>query len=420
MSFKRRPIKSYGYRKRFLGTTAAERMDISDLELAIIVVAMIPLIESSIPEEFALQMLIPLLNGYIEVAYEPDYTLERPLPRKGLTVAGLVDSDIPHSFRFRDKEQLLTLMRVLQIPETVLLSNGSVLTGEEVFLFALRRMSYPSRYHDLLIEFGGEISVWSRAFNWFIEYIYTRYSNRVLNALERHIRFFPACAAAIRNKVIEKGCVHLTGNAGFRICGFIDNTLFSTCRPGGGPVRAGPNSPRHDSTIQEAFYTGWKHTHGVKIQTVTLPNGLIADVYGPVSIRHNDLYTLANSDLNERLMAMQANVYTDMYAMYGDSAYPNIDCIASRHEAPLSPTEQVENLAMSSARESIEWVNNDIKSKFAFVCFHKGLHLRGTTLIPKMIVVAALLTNCYKCFNGCNTAEYFGVRPPTIDEYFDL
>ena len=57
----------------------------------------------------------------------------------------------------------------------------------------------------------------------------------------------------------------------FRVFGFIDNTIFSTCRPGGGPRRDGH---RNDPNLKRAFYNGWKKNRGCKIQKVDLPNGI--------------------------------------------------------------------------------------------------------------------------------------------------
>jgi hypothetical protein len=69
-------------------------------------------------------------------------------------------------------------------------------------------------------------------------------------------------------KCSELGCQY----DDLRIFGFIDNTLNSTCRPGGGPACDGENAPRNDPDIQRAYYTGWKKMHGQKFQTVDLPN----------------------------------------------------------------------------------------------------------------------------------------------------
>ena len=58
------------------------------------------------------------------------------------------------------------------------------------------------------------------------------------------------------------------------IVGFIDNTIAPICRPGGGPADDGVNARRLDALIQRAFYTGWKKLHGLKLQTIDLPNGM--------------------------------------------------------------------------------------------------------------------------------------------------
>ena len=49
--------------------------------------------------------------------------------------------------------------------------------------------------------------------------------------------------------------------------GFIDGTVRSICRPG---------------ELQRVVYNGHKRVHALKFQSVTLPNGMIANIYGPV------------------------------------------------------------------------------------------------------------------------------------------
>lgn len=138
-------------------------------------------------------------------------------------------------------------------------------------------------------------------------------------------------------------------------------------------------------------------------------------------MRHNDIFTLGESRINPRLKTMQEGLFEILYSLYGDSAYPVYDCILSRHQGDdLDELLVLENQCMSSVRESIEWVNADIKSKFAFVSFHKGLKLRHSKLVTKMIVVTAILTNCYKCLNGCQTSTYFGMKAPSLEEYLSM
>jgi hypothetical protein len=76
---------------------------------------------------------------------------------------------------------------------------------------------------------------------------------------------------------------------------------------------------------------------------------------------------------------MQTGLFDRLFALYGDSAYPIMQCLLSRHElaagGALTPNQITENDCMSSVRESIEWVNADIKNKFAFTTYPKQFKL---------------------------------------------
>lgn len=155
---------------------------------------------------------------------------------------------------------------------------------------------------------------------------------------------------------------------------------------------------------------------GIKIQLCTLPNGMIGDFYGPVFCRHNDNYCLNGSELNKRITDIQNNKFNPIFKIYGDSAYHNDTAIKRRHESPLTPEQLRENNAYNSARQSIEHINNDIKSKFAFLDYSRGLKVRQMDF-AYIVFTALLLTNCYKCLNGCQTLETFQIMPPTLHDY---
>ena len=61
--------------------------------------------------------------------------------------------------------------------------------------------------------------------------------------------------------------VSLKGAALNNCFGFIDGTVRPICRPG-----------EH----QRMVYNGHKRIHALKFQSIALPNGLIANMYGPV------------------------------------------------------------------------------------------------------------------------------------------
>lgn len=67
----------------------------------------------------------------------------------------------------------------------------------------------------------------------------------------------------------------------------------------------GPSAERWDTEIQRSFYNGWKSIHGLKHQTLDVAYGMTMDIYGPTSLRRNDLRLLALSGINEKLHSLQ-------------------------------------------------------------------------------------------------------------------
>lgn len=72
----------------------------------------------------------------------------------------------------------------------------------------------------------------------------------------------------------------------YNIFGFVDDTIDQICIPYAGPAGDFIGAPRKAQymTAQRAVYTGYKKLHGIKMETVFLPNG-ISTIFGPVSAR---------------------------------------------------------------------------------------------------------------------------------------
>ena len=119
----------------------------------------------------------------------------------------------------------------------------------------------------------------------FNEHILENFSSLLTDNLQYWVDYFPDFAACISDKLAEKGNIHYPANS-FRLFGFHDDTVIGTCRPGGGPTNDGG---RHCNFIQMSFYNGWKKHHGIKFQSLELPNGMCGHIYGPKSFRHSDL-----------------------------------------------------------------------------------------------------------------------------------
>jgi hypothetical protein len=82
------------------------------------------------------------------------------------------------------------------------------------------------------------------------------------------------------------------------------------------------------------------------------PNGMILMIWGPVSIRRNDLHALSQSGVLAKWAAVMVPG-TAAYYLYGDSIYPWRTHLRSRHGAPAGPLHR-EDKAMSSCCQLIE------------------------------------------------------------------
>ena len=170
------------------------------------------------------------------------------------------EAECKAEFRF-DKKDLPVLAEALQIPPSFKLNQGSIVDGMEGLCMLLRRLAYPCRFGDMVSRFGSPVPVLSMATNHVIDFIYnthghriTRWNNLLLNspALEMYARLIHDKGAALQN------CF-----------GFVDGTVRPIARP-----------DQH----QRVMYNGHKRVHAIKFQSLVLPNGLIANLYGPVGM----------------------------------------------------------------------------------------------------------------------------------------
>lgn len=72
---------------------------------------------------------------------------------------------------------------------------------------------------------------------------------------------------------------------------------------------------------------------------------------------------------------------------------------------------------MSTVRTEVEWVFGDILEYFSFLDFKRNLKV-GLSAVGKMYIVCALLRNANSCTYGSTTTTFFGVDPPSLEQYF--
>ena len=140
-----------------------------------------------------------------------------------------------------------------------------------------------------------------------------------------------------------------------------------------------------------------------------------ANVYGPMSCRHNDLYALSKSELNNKLQQLQIG-NAIQYKIYGDAAYMHLSLshIEARHNnIDNTQREKLENKVMASCRQTIEFNYGDLKTKWAFLEYKNNLKLLDQPVFS-MSLAAMILRNALVCMNGNQCSIFFDKMPPRM------
>jgi len=291
----KKPARKLSLRKRFLALTSNEAVQLRFYEKQLTKLIM-RLRNHRISSELKAKGIVianMLLNEMISLATEPNVSIE-PLIDRQRTIESFTDSECWNFFETR-KEDLPRLLLNLRFPEKCVLENRAAMSGEEVMLRGLYELVSGADQHEIVPIFGRDQTQQSRAFKYFVDHIYDNFLHLVTDNLTWWYEnvYLHMSRDAIRAK--------FGGNEHFSTFGFIDCNCLDTSRPGGGPAEEGTDAARWHPLIQRAFYNGWKSVHGLKHQTVDSAFGMTLDMYGPYSLRKNDLKLLAFSRINARL-----------------------------------------------------------------------------------------------------------------------
>ena len=306
----------------------------------------------------------------------------------------LSDDECQEEFRFL-KNDIYLLHEMLGIPDDIVCYNGTSVDGIEAFCAYLKRFAYPCRYSDMISRFGRSVQELCLVSNHIMNFIYDNHHHRLTQLNQTWL-------SPIK---LQDYCnvIHNAGAALANCWGFVDGTVRPVCRPG-----------QH----QRILYNGHKKVHSIKFQSVVTPNGLIANLFGPVEGRRHDSGMLAQSNLLQGLRRYSVSPTGQDLCIYGDPAYPlRINLQGPFKGAAITNAEKAYNKSMSEVRISVEWVFADIVNYFAFLDFKKK-HKVGLSAVGKMYATCALLHNARTCLYGNVTSKYFNLEPPGINEYF--
>ena len=262
----------------------------------------------------------------------------------------------------------------------------------------LRRVAYPCRYADLTLMFHRPKPELCNCmlFNLGINFIYERFSTRLTDMSQPWLTV---------PSLLHYCEVLIAKGSQLQYCwGMIDGTVRKMCR-----------QTRH----QREVFNGHHRVHAIKFQSIVIPNGLIANLYGPMAGRRHDSALLHASGVQAYMQQNMISPDGQPMCIYGDPAYPLTAHVKRPHRGQhLTPQEQAFNTAMSMSgvRQCVEWEFGKVVRLWAFLDFEKNLKL-FLSPVGKLYMVGVLLTNCHTCLHGSETSQYFQLNPPSLEEY---
>ena len=158
-----------------------------------------------------------------------------------------------------EKSDLPQLAEALRIPQEFVCEQRTVCDGMEGLCMLLRRMAYPCRYSDLIPRFGRPVPEICMITTKVADFLYENHRHKIMEWNDTILN--PECLERYAT------AIHLRGGALGNCFGFVDGTVRPICRP---------------NANQRQVYNGHKRVHALKFQSVAIPNGLIANLYGPV------------------------------------------------------------------------------------------------------------------------------------------
>lgn len=213
-------------------------------------------------------LLLSYIHGFISeqefgVMYEAYQTKNLIFPHRDydrFNLDNIEETEIFAEFRVR-KRDIERLADALGLPESFICYQRTRADKLEGLCMVLKRLAYPCRYSDEIHRFGRAVPELSMITNAVEEFIYQNHHHRLTRWNANLLS--PVKLEEYAEAVAAKG-------SPLRNCfGFIDGTVRPISRPG---------------EAQKAVYNGHKRIHALKFQSVTLPNGLIAHLFGPVGI----------------------------------------------------------------------------------------------------------------------------------------
>ena len=346
-----------------------------------------------------------LLLGSALIVLSQHVTAIVPTKRPKLTpknpLKTLDDKQFKKEFRFAKKD-IARLVACLQWPPFFRHpSNGMIFSSEICLLMVLYRFAFPSTLNKVEIMFG----VWDT----YCSYIVSHGVNMLYAKFGTRLYAFDTKLVLARLHIYMEAIRVKSQGAATTYFGLLDGTVHYISRP---CPKSRFRRIGNNNNIQRATNSDHKRKHCLKFQSVVVPDGMVAQMFGPVEGRRHDLTLLKLSNLHERMQLLPGNAF-----LYGDQAYPLKPWLLSPFKGANKPAYmRLWNRRMRTVRISVEHGFKIITSLFAHLKYVPGQTVFKTAVV-KQYVVCTALANMHNCLYPNQVAQHFGVAPPTLEEY---
>ncbi|XP_031549958.1 uncharacterized protein LOC116287416 [Actinia tenebrosa] len=301
------------------------------------------------------------------------------------------EDECKSDFRF-EKDHIPWLAELLELPEKLSFSGSIKVENVEGLCLVLKQMTNPCQKNDLIQCFGRPITELRMITNKVIDYLYRAHKHRITKWNEEILSsdYLQQYSAAISSK----------GGVLENCFGFVD------C-----PVRQN----------NRKIFNEEKPVYSLKYQNVVLPNGMIAHTYGPIDGKRHDSTLLGDSNLLPDLEQFASTPNGHTMCIYGNPSYPIRIHLKAPYkqckDSELTPEKEAYNKSMSEVKSPTEWLFPDVFNSFKFLDYQNN-HKISLDYVSKMHVVCCLVQNALTCFYGNETAKFFNLEPPAIEDYF--
>ncbi len=316
--------------------------------------------------------------------------------------------DHHHQFRFTPQQLDMMAKELLPARVQVFGKGRKDVSADGVVALAvvLRHLATPERL-DRQAGFWGKSVAWvSKIFHATLDILYIR----ALSALRRWPQF--------HFQDIKKLCEVMSERSGNLLYAhsLIDGSGIRICRPSGD----GPTGPE-----QQHYYSGKERYHVLRILGLFSLTGVMIRLFGiyPGSAADETIFRL--DSVEEQLdqlhgFALEMQPSPKRPTIIGDSGFTASRNIVTPFSfdpasSPFSP-ENVYNMVLSRCRIPNEWGFGRVVNLFQTLEFTRS-QKKGWTDPHKQYVVSCFMTNFVVIFEGSQTSSYFGLSPPSFDEY---